>query len=125
MLKEFKEFISKGNYGSIFRVGDKAYKLYHTYIKDDYGIKYKNPELENQRIKLLKIKHLMKLDKKIKSTDLISDTIYVDNRFKGVVLPYYDGEILNLLLNSPYNTKKTISKQLIDNTRELMKNNIY
>ena len=119
------EFISKGNYGSIFRVGDKAYKLYHTYIKDNYGIKYKNPELENQRIKLFKVKHLMKLNKKIKSTDLISDTIYVDNRFKGVVLPYYDGEILNLLLNSPYNTKKTISKQLIDNTRELMKNNIY
>lgn len=119
------EYIAKGNYGSIFRVGDMAFKIYHVYIKDSYGERYNNPELQNQKLKLLKIKHLINLGKKVKATGLIEDVIYVDNRFKGVSLPFYDGETLNLLLNSPYQVKKTISSQLIDNTKELIRNNIY
>lgn len=119
------EYIAKGNYGSIFRVGDMAFKIYHVYIKDSYGEKYNNPELQNQKLKLLKVKHLINLGKKVKATGLIEDVIYVDNRFKGVSLPFYDGETLNLLLNSPYQVKKTISSQLIDNTKELIRNNIY
>lgn len=119
------EYIAKGNYGSIFRVGDMAFKIYHVYIKDSYGEKYNNPELQNQKLKLLKVKHLINLGKKVKATGLIEDVIYVDNKFKGVSLPFYDGETLNLLLNSPYQVKKTISSQLIDNTKELIRNNIY
>ena len=116
------ETIGYGTFGRVYKKGDLAYKIYHETIVSDIGRLYVNPSIIYRKRKLNK---LMSLDKKLKYTDLIKDVIFVDGKFKGVVIPYYNGCCINKLLDTNFNLKIQIAKQLIRNSKELTDNNIY
>ena len=76
----------------VYRNGDKVFKVYDDVIKDAFGEPTKNPILKHPKLTILKLKRLMALNSGIKHTDLVEDLLYVDGSFKGIVLPYYDGQ---------------------------------
>lgn len=63
--------------------------------------------------------------KKIKNTDLIEDIVCLNNKYVGVVYPYYDGVTLNQCMDYPIKSKIDMSRQIIENAKELTDNKIY
>ena len=118
------ERIGHGDFGVVYKKDDKtAYKIYNKMISNYYsGIEYNNP------IFILPKSHftrIMAKCKKLNYTDGINDLIYINGEFKGVSIPYYDGDTLNNLLNKPLKLKIELSKQLVRNSKELIKNHLY
>lgn len=58
-------------------------------------------------------------------TDLIKDTIFIDGKFAGVALPFYDGKTLELSMDLSYKKRVDLSFELVRNTRELTGYFIY
>ncbi len=116
------EYVACGGFGRLYRNGDVIYKFYkekvHTTL---YGM-VPNPLLKYHAFRINK---LMKLDKKLMYTDLIKDTIFVDGKFAGVVLPFYDGKTLDFSMDMPYSKKIALSYEFVRNARELTNNFIY
>lgn len=115
--------LGAGKYGKVYQISDSmAYKIYHRTLADYDGFEMINPVLLTSK---KTIQTLLDKDSKLKYTDLIQDYIIVDGYFGGVCIPYYDGKTLAQLKNTPYQVKRDISKQMVRNHRELLRNNIY
>ena len=121
-LKNFYKGNS-GTFGTIYRVNDSiCYKIYREYYYDQLGHKKDNPCLNKNNLRL---KRELKRRNKIKNTDLLYDYVFINGRFGGIKLSFYDGVTLNNLMNESFELKFDISNQLINNSRELTDNNIY
>ena len=116
------ERVGVGNFGTIYKNGDKVYKIYHEKVRTEYDTFRPNPSLKLDKAKINKY---LKLDKKLLYTDLIKDIIYIDGKFSGVVLPYYNGETLCKTLELPVEEKIETAHQLVRNSKELTDNKIY
>ena len=117
------ERINSGRFGSVYKGHDGfAYKIYHQKLYDNYGNTFPNPNLKGYLIRLSKIKR--KKDR-IKQTDFFNDYVYIDGKFGGIKLPYYNGKILFDLIDKPFELKYDISKKLLNNSIELTNNCIY
>ena len=117
--------IGIGNFGTIYKSGNKAIKIYNSEVKTDFHGLMKNPVLKHLILTRIKCNRLIELNNNINNTDLIEDLVYVDNHFRGVVLPYYDGKLFLDCLNYPLDKRIDYSKKLVQNARELTDNNIY
>lgn len=115
------EYIGSGTFGSVYKNDQNALKIYHDMIKIEFGEAVKNPCL---RYKSKKLNTLLKLNNEIRNTNLISDIIYVDNIFSGVVYPYHEGNTLSSITFTP-SEKKEICIKLVNNACELTNNYIY
>lgn len=116
------EKVLGGTYGVVYRNNDKAYKIYRPVCKSGYGISVSNPM---RRYRKHRINRMIRLNGKLKYTDLCSDVVFVDGEYAGICIPYYDGETLNNLMNSPFELKMDISRQLVRNSQELTRFHIY
>lgn len=123
-LKSFDK-VNSGNFGCIYKKDNYAYKVYNEYVKTNVNCLIKNPMLCNKFTTINKLKKMKKLNDKINNTDLISDILYIDNKFRGVVLPYYDGLSLYDLNNININEKIKYAKKVLSNAKELTNNFIY
>ena len=117
--------ISSGNFGNIYRAGDNVFKVYEPKIKTTVGTLDNNPMLSDSYKVISRLQKLIELNKKVKKTDLITDLLYVDGKFRGVVLPYYDGLELTKVMDKPLKDKIEYSRKLLENARELSKHHIY
>lgn len=114
--------IGAGNFGTIYKNGDFVYKVYKEMVKTEYGFLCKNPSLKLDKIR---INRMMRLDRKLKYTDLVKDILFIDGKFGGVVLPYYEGETLVKTKDDFIKDKFDFAYQLVRNSEELTDNNIY
>ena len=117
--------ISSGNFGNIYRAGDNVFKVYEPKIKTTVGTLDNNPMLRDSYKVISRLQKLIELNKRVKKTDLITDLLYVDGKFRGVVLPYYDGLELTKVMDKPLKDKIEYSRKLLENARELSKHHIY
>ena len=117
--------ISSGNFGNIYRAGDNVFKVYEPKIKTTVGTLDNNPMLRDSYKVISRLQKLIELNKKVKKTDLITDLLYVDGKFRGGVLPYYDGLELTKVMDKPLKDKIEYSRKLLENARELSKHHIY
>ena len=116
------EKISHGGFGVIYRDGPKAIKIYSTTVKIGYGSVAANPSLYCNKTKL---DRLLKKEKLIKNTDLIQDIVFIDDKYVGVVYPYYDGITLDKCKNYPFESRIDMSRQIVENAKELTDHKIY
>ena len=116
------EFIGAGNFGSVYRKDNIAYKIYKDKVTTSYGEYTKNPSL---KYKSMRLNRLIKKGYNIQHTNLIKDVIFVDGIFKGVTYPYCDGSTLDTIILYPMKKKIDIAKQLVKNASELTDNHIY
>ena len=119
---ESLHYLGKGTFGKVYKIDDHtAYKIYHDKIMTSIKELTYNPALTACK------RHftlLMQRRDKVKESGLIKDLIYVDNKFKGVVIPYYDGEELAEAKLS-YKDKIKVSRELVQKLRELHRNLVY
>ena len=115
--------VSQGNFGSIYRDEDKAYKVYFDDVKTTYGTITSNPMLKKKIIP--RLNRLISLSHRVKNTDLIYDMLYIDGKYSGVVMPYYEGTDLYKLIDNPLESKISLAKELVENSRELSNRFIY
>ena len=122
-IKNFK-CIGYGRYGEVHKIDDKtAYKIYHNNVFDKYsGKEQDNPALFCNRAHY---KKLLSKSKKLLYSGGIKDLVYVDKKFKGVSIPYYEGLKLIKEIDRPLKSKIEISKKLVRNSKELIDNYIY
>lgn len=99
------EKIGYGNFGVIYKDSDKIYKIYNHVVKASAHITVPNPSL---RFPKRRLNRLINLNKSIKYTDLVQDTVFIDGQFRGIVLPYYEGETLLDLSQEPLEKRLTI-----------------
>lgn len=116
------EKCKSGDFGVIFRNNDKVYKIYKEEIKVGYSDYIRNPM---RRYRRCRYRRMIDLNDRLQYTDLCSDVVFVDGKFAGICLPYYEGELLLDLRNSPFDLKMDISRQLVRNSRELTDNCVY
>jgi len=117
------EKCGSGSFGVVYKVNDKtAYKIYEETTRVCNMHVLVNPIMKYNKVKL---NRLINLDKKIIKTDLVQDVIFVNNKFKGVKIKYYDGKLLNRLMEEDYSIKKEVANQLYNNAMELNENYIY
>lgn len=119
------ERVGSGGFGSVYKVGDKAYKIYTEYIKTGYDTTRLNPMLKNSSLVLNKMDRLIKINHRIEHTDLIEDTIFINNKFRGVVMPFYNGIRLFDIINEPLIDKIKYARKYLECARELTLNHIY
>lgn len=122
-IKELS-YIGSGKFGKVYKKDDNtAYKIYHETVADDYsGRETINPifYLPKRRYNLL-----ISRSKNLKYSGGIKDIIYVNGRFGGVAIPYYDGRKLNDLMNKPLKLRIDLSRQILNNGKELTTNLIF
>ena len=119
------DVINSGNFGTLYRCGDKVYKIYNELIKTDNNYLIKNPVLVHRLRSINKCNRLIRLNEKIQHTDLIEDTIYIDGKFGGVVLPFYDGILYFDLMDESIERRIELSEKIIVCARELIAHHIY
>ena len=101
------EQIARGGFGVVYKDGPKAIKIYHRSVKTRDGSLSVNPSLLlNKR----KLSRLLKRNEKIKNTDLIEDIVCLNNKYVGVVYPYYDGITLNECMDYPIESRIDMSR---------------
>lgn len=122
-LKKFK-CINSGGFGTIYEHNGKVYKVYNSDVKTGWDY-VDNPVLKHRSLQQSKIRKMMSLNDRIKYTDLPEDILYVDDKFQGIVMPYYDGETILNMINSPVLKKIALSRQMVRNAKELTENHIY
>ena len=111
-----------GYYGVIYRNKDKAYKIYKKEIKVGFSEEKKNPM---RRYRKCIYRRMIDLNDKLQYTDLCSDVVFADGEFAGICFPFYEGELLLDLRDSPFDLKMDISRQLVRNSKELTDNYVY
>ena len=115
--------ISCGKFGYVYQVDDDtAYKIYIPTLYTSWGGEYKNPALKFSK---KKFERLIKAGKTLQYTDVLNDIIFIDNKFAGISLPYYDGGVITSIVNKSYDKKVNVSKQLVRNAKELNDHFIY
>ena len=119
--------IGRGVFANVYLKDGKVFKIYNEKIKaynDFLGITsvVPNPCL---RYSKFKYDYLKKKNSKLKYTDLIDDTLFIDDIFSGVVMPYYEGKTFKEYNREPIETKLSMLKKLIRNAKELTDNHIY
>ena len=115
--------IGDGTFGTVYQIDSKtAYKIYHKQITSIMGIYYPNPVFDLPMKRFTRLKNRCK---KLKYTESIQDIIYLNGKFGGVVLPYYEGETLDYFTKSSFSVKRDLSCQLIRNHKELMNHFIF
>lgn len=122
------EKIGQGHLSMVFKLDDEnAYKIYFSEIpaRNYYGKEHRMVDNPCLRYNKSKYKLLKRKEKKLQYTDIFKDIIFVDDRFYGVQIPFYDGLTLYDCLNNSFDSKMDISKQLIRNCDELTSNFIY
>ena len=116
------ERINGGIFGTVYKKDDTtAYKIYHDEVKNISGSPMINPALTTNK---LHYKLLLSRRDKIKKSDLIKDLIYINGRFKGVAIQYYNGPTISRS-TIPFKDKIRIARILIDKSKELNNNLIY
>ena len=116
------ELIGQGGFGQIYRKDDKVYKIYREKIKTMMGSVVKNPSLKYNSIKL---NRLINLNNKLKKNNLIENLIFINGKFQGVVMPYYEGILLSRTMEKPLEEKIEIAYQIVEKAKELTQNFIY
>lgn len=122
-LKKFRR-INGGGFGSIYEHNGKVYKVYHQEVKTDFGL-VSNPVLKHSTYYKNKIKRMSERDGKLIYTDLPEDILLIDDKFQGIVMPYYEGETVLEHISDPLLKKIALSRQMIRNARELTDNHVY
>ena len=117
------DLIDQGTFGVVYKVNDDiAYKVYKTHIRNIMNIQMNNPNLTTRK------SHydiLLKRKNKIKESDLIEDILYIDNKFKGVVIKYYDGPNMKKTKDYSFDFRFKVARELINKAKELDRNMIY
>ncbi len=121
-LKSYREILS-GQFGVVYQVNDDyVYKIYNPTLYHSSGHEYKNPALKMSK---KKIRLLMNAGKSLQYTDVLKDVVFLDNKFAGIALPYYNGGTITDILSKPYAVKRETSRQLLRNAKELNEHYIY
>ena len=116
-------YLGSGMFSNVYKFDDEyAIKIYKEFVKESFDKYIPNPEL---KFKKFKLNRLIKLDKMIDNTDLVQDIVYVDGKFKGVKLHYYNGKLLNELMDEKFAIKVDYAVQLIKNSKQLLDFKIY
>ena len=117
------ELLGFGSFGRVYKKDDDTvYKIYNDLVREDFSKYSPNPCLKHNKTKYM---ILDSLKDKLEYTDLYKDFIYMNDKFAGIALKYYDGKTLNDLLDEPFELKMNISRQLVRNSEELSFYNIY
>lgn len=118
------EVIGCGKFGTVYKKDESiAYKIYHSTIYDDLtGIKIDNPSL---LLSPFHFKKLISKSKKLEYSGGVLDTIYLDGKFGGVVIPYYNGDSLSKFIDASFAFKIDLSRKLVQNAKELTSQFIY
>ena len=118
------EYISSGAFGKVYKKNDCiAYKIYRQEISDKfYGTSHPNPMLTKP---LFRFNILASRSKNFKYNGGILDLIFLEGKFAGVAIPYYDGEILSNLVDMPLKEKIAISRDLVKESKELSHHFIF
>lgn len=116
------EKVARGGFGVVYRDGDHAIKIYHDTVRTGYATDMPNPSLYFNKVKL---KRLLQRNKLIENTDLIQDIVCDGDKYVGVVYPYYEGITLDRCKTYPLQTRLDMSRQIVENAKELTDNNIY
>ena len=116
------EKVARGGFGVIYKDGPHAIKIYHDNIRTGYGSEAPNPSLYFNKLKL---NRLLKRNELVENTDLIQDVVCNGDKYIGVVYPYYEGITLDRCKNYPLKTRINMSRQIVENAKELTDNNIY
>ena len=115
--------VSRGGFGIVYQVDeDTAYKIYTPTVLDYNDKIIPNPALSRP---IRKVKGIISKDKSLKHTDLLKDIVYIDGKFGGIAIPYYDGTLLKRLKDESFELKRDIAFQVIRNASELDRNLIY
>lgn len=117
--------IGSGNFGTVYRRDNKAFKVYSKLVKADYGELVKNPMLKNRLFVIQKLKRLIYLGKKLNHNSLIDDLLYIDDNFAGIVMPYYCGKRLFDLKDEKLSKRIEISRLFIESAKELTQHYVY
>lgn len=117
------ERIKSGKFGTVYKKDDNtAYKIYHPTVADNSWKETMNPTL---LVPQVHYNFLIKRSQNLKYSGGVIDKLYVDGKFAGVVIPYYDGVELFTLMDEPIDFKIKLSKKIIRNAKELTNNLIY
>ena len=118
------KYVGGGTFGLVYNVDDHiAYKIYRDKVVDDFAWR----EVDNPVMNLPQahFDSLIKRSKKLDYTGGIIDKLYVNGRFRGVVIPYYGKKKLEDSTDLPVKQRINISKQMIRNSKELSRHLIY
>ena len=119
------EKIGSGNFGTIYRYDNQILKVYNDLVKCNGYDLVRNPMLKHKNSTIKKCNRLINRGKRIQNTDLITDILFLDNIFSGVVMPYYDGQLFLELRKKPLSERIEPAKKLVINANELTNNRIY
>lgn len=119
------DLIGYGCFGVVYRKDDKIYKVYRDEVKNVFKEPTPNPLLKHPTSTIRKLNRLIDLNRKVKHTDLIEDLLYIDGKFYGVVMPYYEGKLFLNLRELPIEERINYAKELVRNAKELTRHNIY
>ncbi len=118
------ECLDAGKGGSVYKKDDDtAYKIYHQTVKEDLtGLTVTNPALTISRRHFYS---LIRRSKHLIYSGGVKDIIYIDGKFGGVCIPYYEGKKFNEIMNSPFDIKVDLSRQMVRNAKELSHHLIF
>ena len=115
--------IGRGGFGIVYQKDeDTAYKIYTPTVLNFNDMEVSNPALLRSK---RKYNYIISIGKKLNYTDLVQDCIYIDGKFGGISIPYYDGPTLRHLKNANFSIKRNIAHQIIRNAKELENHHIY
>lgn len=118
------KFIGKGSVADVYKANNEesVIKKYHEKLITGNDYYCNNPCIRPNKIKF---RRLNKKNELIKYTDLDVALVYCDGKFIGVLKKLYEGKTLCENFGIPLKLKKYILFDLVRNTYELAKNNIY
>ncbi len=119
------DIIGSGNFGVVYKKDDKAYKVYKDLVKANGYDLVENPMLKHEFLTIRKCNRLIRLNRRIQNTDLIEELLYIDGKFSGVVMPFYNGKLFLELRDLPLEERIKYSRILLSNAKELIDNSIY
>ena len=121
-LKNYR-YLNSGTFGDVYQVNDSTvFKIYKKLILSGEDIYLINPQFYHKESYYRRI---INKGKKLKYSDLITDIVYLNGRFGGVALPYYNGGMMLQYKKSSFEDKYRLALELYRNAYELANNHIY